>query len=171
MSNMYLCGFMGCGKSTVGEQLARQLNRRFIDLDTYIESQAGMTVSAIFECFGEADFRKREQNACRELAGQDELILALGGGTATYAENVRILSQNGIIVYLRVSPQTVLARLQGDATRPLLQTEDKEEAINRLFAAREKLYEEAATVTVDAEQSPQQVAAAIIAACDRKNCL
>ena len=68
--NVVLCGFMGCGKTTVGKRLAALTGAQFVDMDEYIEQQAGMTVSAIFEQFGEADFRRREREACRASAPQ-----------------------------------------------------------------------------------------------------
>lgn len=118
MRNIILCGFMGCGKSTVGRVLAQMTGRTLVDTDTYIEAQAGMTVSAIFARFGEADFRRREREACAALAGESDLVIAAGGGALTFSENVRALSATGDIVLLEVSAETVLKRLAGDTTRP-----------------------------------------------------
>lgn len=76
MRNVVLCGFMGCGKTTVGRQLAALSGRRFVDMDEYIEQQAGMAVSEIFRQYGEDDFRRREREACRALARQTGLVIA-----------------------------------------------------------------------------------------------
>lgn len=161
MRNVVLCGFMGCGKTTVGRQLAALSGRRFVDMDAYIEQQAGMAVSEIFRQYGEDDFRRREREACRALAGQTGLVIAAGGGALTFAANVEALRPSCAIVLLEVSPETVLTRLRGDTTRPLLAREDKETAVRELFAARLPLYRAAASYTVDGEQPPLTVAKAI----------
>lgn len=163
MRNIILCGFMGCGKSTVGRTLAQMTGRMFVDTDAYIEAQAGMTVSAIFDRFGEADFRRREREACAALAGKQNLVIAAGGGALTFAENVRALSVTGDIVLLEVSPETVLKRLAGDTTRPLLQRADKEKAVRELMAARAPLYRLAAAFTVNGENTPETAAKAVLA--------
>lgn len=162
--NIVLCGFMGCGKTTVGKRLAALTGARFVDMDDYIEQQAGMTVSAIFEKFGEADFRRREREACRVLAQQSGLVIASGGGALTYPENVQALAATGCIVLIGVTPATVLKRLEGDTTRPLLAQPDKQSAVQELFRRRLPLYRAAADVEVDGEQMPETVAAAIAAA-------
>mgnify|MGYP002609833732 FL=1 len=164
MRNIILCGFMGCGKSTVGRVLAQMTGRTLVDTDTYIEAQAGMTVSAIFARFGEADFRRREREACAALAGESDLVIAAGGGALTFSENVRVLSATGDIVLLEVSAETVLKRLEGDTTRPLLQRADKETAVRELMAARAPLYRQAAAFTISGEAAPETTAKAILAA-------
>lgn len=157
MNTITLCGFMGCGKSTVGRLLAARTGRQFVDMDAYIEEQAGMTVSEIFAAHGEADFRRREREACAALAQQTDLVIAAGGGALTFAENAAALRQNGAVVLLSVLPETVLARLDGDTTRPLLMRADKETAVRELFAARLPLYQAAATHTVNGELAPPAV--------------
>mgnify|MGYP002908643520 FL=1 len=88
MNNIVLCGFMGCGKSTVGKNIARKSGRKFLDMDSYIEEKAGMTVSEIFEKYGEEKFRDMEHDACVELAGLEGLVIASGGGAFTFKRNV-----------------------------------------------------------------------------------
>ena len=161
MRNVVLCGFMGCGKTTVGRQLAALSGRRFVDMDEYIEQQAGMAVSEIFRQYGEDDFRRRERETCRALAGQTGLVIAAGGGALTFAANVEALRPSCVIVLLEVKPETVLTRLKGDTSRPLLAREDKEAAVRELFAARLPLYRAAAQYTVDGEQPPLAVAKTI----------
>ena len=138
---------MGCGKTTVGRQLAALSGRRFVDMDEYIEQQAGMAVSEIFRQYGEDDFRRREREACRALARQTGLVIAAGGGALTFAANVEALRPSCVIVLLEVKPETVLTRLKGDTSRPLLAREDKETAVRELFAARLPLYRAAAQYT------------------------
>ena len=163
MRNILLGGFMGCGKSTVGRELAALTGRRFVDMDSFIEEEAGMPVSAIFERYGEAEFRRREQEACRRLAGETGLVIAAGGGALTFPANVEALERGCDIVLLDVTPETVLRRLEGDDSRPLLQGPDKERAVRGLFAARLPLYEKAARLRVDGERPPREVAADIAA--------
>ena len=162
MKNIVLCGFMGCGKSTVGSVLSEKTGMPLIDTDTYIEQEAGMTVSQIFENEGERGFRARESAACEALSRRGGCILALGGGAVLNPQNVAVLKAGGTIVLLNVSPAAVKTRLKDDTTRPLLQRPDRDAAIDALFAARLPVYQAAADVAVDAEQSPDAVADAIL---------
>ena len=166
MKTIVLCGFMGCGKSTVGKLLAERNRMTFVDMDSYIEEQAGCTVSEIFARDGEAAFRKREHDACLTLGAQRDLVIATGGGAVLRDDNVTALSQNGTIVLLKVSADCVLERLKDDHTRPLLQRPDKREAVLTLMNERDPLYARAAAFTVDAEQDAEQVAQAIERACE-----
>ena len=97
MNNIVLCGFMGCGKSTVGKNIARKSGRKFLDMDSYIEQKAGMTVSEIFEKYGEEKFRDMEHDACVELAGLEGLVIASGGGAFTFKRNVEAFK--GCLLY------------------------------------------------------------------------
>ncbi len=151
MKSVVLCGFMGCGKSTVGKRLAPMLGCRFTDMDLYIEHQAGKSVSDIFARDGEEAFRAMEHAACKTLGEQGDLVIATGGGAVLRQENVRALKKNGIIVWLRVTPETVLRRLAGDRTRPLLMRSDKEAAVRGLMEQREPLYRAAADILVDGD--------------------
>ncbi len=162
--NIVLCGFMGCGKSTVGRRLAENTGFALVDTDSYIEQQAGMTVRDIFAAEGETVFRSREHEACVTLGKQNNLIIATGGGAVLREDNVTALRQNGTIVWLRVTPETVIDRLKDDATRPLLQREDKEQAVKELMTARTPLYSRAADVQIDADGDADAVCAAILAA-------
>ena len=164
MRSITLCGFMGCGKSTFGRLLAGLTGRELVDMDSYIERQAGLSVPAIFDRFGEADFRRRERAACAALGMRSGLIIAAGGGALTFPENAAALSRNGPIVLLDVPLDVILRRLEGDATRPLLARPDKETAAKELYDRRLPLYRAAATHIVDAAGSPETVARAILEA-------
>lgn len=164
MRNVILCGFMGCGKTTVGRELAARTGMTFVDMDTYIEERAGMTVSDLFAQYGEEEFRRREREACRELAVRTDQVIAAGGGALTFPANAEALRKSGVIVLLEISPQAVLSRLEGDTTRPLLQRPDKAEAVRQLLDVRLPLYQRAADCRVNAEQEPAAVAADIVLA-------
>ena len=158
-----LCGFMGCGKNTVGTVLARQLNREFLDTDRVIEQQAGMSVSEIFASRGEPEFRAMEREVCRRLAQKKDCVVATGGGALTFPENARSFREAGCpVVLLDVPLRVILRRLQNDTTRPLLQQPDKEQAARQLFDRRLPVYRAAATLTVDGNRSPAQTAREIV---------
>lgn len=162
--NIILCGFMGCGKSTIGSLLSKKMGMSFVDLDKYIEKQENKTVTQIFEDSGEEYFREKEREASKVLGAKRGLIIAAGGGTLTFPENVSAFRDNGRIVLLNVSPETVAERLKNDNSRPLLAKPDKLQAIRELFDARLPLYESAADIIVDADQSPMQVCMQIMSA-------
>ena len=117
MNNIVLCGFMGCGKSTVGKNIARKSGRKFLDMDSYIEEKAGMTVSKIFEKYGEEKFRDMEHDACVELAGLEGLVIASGGGAFTFKRNVeasRARTKLFFLMFRWESSKAVLKTTQQD---------------------------------------------------------
>lgn len=160
--NLILCGFMGCGKSTIGSLLAKKTGCAFIDLDRYIEKQENKSVAQIFADSGEPYFRELERQAAQALSARSGLVIAAGGGTLTFPENVAVLKRSGRIVLLDVPVEVVAERLQHDTTRPLLNRPDKENAMRELYEKRLPLYRSAADITVDASQSPMQVCLEII---------
>ena len=162
MNNILLCGFMGCGKSSVGRKLSKKSGREFVDMDRYIEEKTGMTVAEIFAEKGESGFREIETEACRELTDRENLIIAAGGGTLTIQENVEILRKGGRIVFLDVSYETLCERLARDTRRPLLQVENRNEKIKELLEKRLPLYKNAASVFINGNFSSTRVAENIL---------
>lgn len=160
--NIVLCGFMGSGKTTVGQVLAQKSGRRFYDLDQYIEKQEGKTVTQIFAEQGEEGFRKLETEAARELSALNGLVIATGGGAVLREENVAILRKNGVIIHMEASLGAVESRLNGVNDRPLLQRDDRQEFLRILYAKRIPLYRAASHLSVDADQNPDAVAEQII---------
>jgi len=119
--NVYLIGYMGSGKSTVGRKLASRLNLRFTDLDQLLEERGGMTIPQWFEQKGEADFRVKEQAALEEISNQSGLVIATGGGTACSDTNLSLMGKSGVVVYLEVDVPVLLSRLKPELLkRPLL---------------------------------------------------
>ena len=111
MKTVFLIGYMGCGKTTLGEVLARQLGCRFIDLDEFIEQRQGMTVVQIFDEMGENRFRELETEALHEVASMTDVIVGCGGGTPCHSDNMALMNQAGVTVWLTTSPERITARL------------------------------------------------------------
>ena len=155
---------MGCGKSTVGKNLAKMTGRKFLDMDNYIEETAGMTIPAIFDKMGENGFRDLEHEACKALANRSGLIVASGGGALTFERNVAVFKGTDTVVLLDVPLETIRQRLEHDTTRPLLQRPDRDEAMKALYEQRLPLYQKAADVTVHGKCTPYQTAQAMVQA-------
>lgn len=168
--NIILIGYMGAGKTSVGEMLARYAGKTLIDTDWLIEAAAGMDIPRIFETVGEAEFRRLETEVLTGLLDTaDGDIISTGGGLPLREENRGILKKLGTVIYLQVEPQTVLERLKGDQTRPLLQAEDVEARVKSMLAERGPIYGSAAhrTVSVDG-RTPEEIAGEIIGMTDYK---
>lgn len=155
---IYLCGFMGCGKSTVGAKLAKALSCPFVDMDTYIEEQAGMTIPEIFEKYGEPHFRDLETQAIRELASRDGII-ACGGGAMLREENAAIAAEHGRVVYLAVPFHVCYTRI-ADTDRPIVRRSTREE-LEALYNTRDVIYRKHSTHIVECNRTPAAAAAAI----------
>lgn len=141
-SNIVLIGFMGCGKSSVGKCFAEQYGFSFVDTDQLIEERMGCTVSEIFAAKGEPYFRDLETEVLQELVRTAKRqVIATGGGMPVRMKNQKLLRKLGMVVYLSVTPETVLARLAGDTTRPLLQKASREEEIRHLLTERKFVYQ------------------------------
>lgn len=140
MKNIVLIGFMGTGKTCVGQILARVMGWPFLDLDEEVERSIGMSIAEYFERYGEDAFRDREQEAVEKVAAQSPLVLSTGGGVVLRQINVDRLKETGILVCLSASVQEILARTSGDALRPLLNRPDRVEAIQELLTARMPRY-------------------------------
>jgi shikimate kinase len=163
---VFLVGFMGAGKSTVGRLLARRLGTDFIDLDEEIERRAGMSISEVFATRGEQGFRGLEAETLAEVADGPAAIVACGGGCVARDESRALLANAGTaVVYLEVTAEEALARVGDTSDRPLLAVGDAPEAARTLLAARKALYGAVADVVVDtAGLTAEQVADAVVAA-------
>jgi len=155
--NIYLIGLMGAGKTTIGRQLAKSLQLPFYDSDKAIEEQTGVDIPTIFEYEGEEGFRVREQNMIEELTQLDGIVLATGGGAILREENRKLLMDNGFVVYLQCSMEKILQRTKRDTQRPLLDTSNPRERIEKLFAEREGLYLDCADYKIETSSMQSKV--------------
>lgn len=158
-----LCGFMGCGKTTVGKRLAQISGREFIDIDQFIEKNADMTVSEIFEKLGESHFRQLEQDAVQSLAPLGNLVVATGGGTLTFPRNTDCFRSHSCLIVMIDAPLDELTRrLAGNTARPLLNRPDQQEYIQKLYEERLPKYRAAAAIIVSSQKTFKQTARAIL---------
>ena len=150
--NIILIGPMGSGKSTIGQLIASRLHREFYDSDFYIEEKTGVDIPRIFDVEGEEGFRARETKALEELTAKSRLVLATGGGSVIREENRRLLKSAGFIIFLDTSVNQQMARLKHDKKRPLLQTENPRERLEKLLAERKPLYLELADLRIKTDR-------------------
>ena len=163
--HIVLVGLPGAGKTTVGAMVAERLGREFMDFDRVIERRHGDTIASIFAQFGETKFRALERELTAEVVERAKpSVLAPGGGWITIPEGVALLRPHGVLVYLRASPKTVLARLgTSAATRPLLAGVASPLAtLERLLAEREPRYAEADHVIDTDRLDPGRVAELVV---------
>ena len=144
-----LVGMPGCGKSTVGRQLARQLGWRHVDSDTEIERHIGGSIRAYFEQHGESAFRDIEQEVLARLAHGPSSVISTGGGAALRSANRQVLATHTLVVYLRSTPEELFRRLRHDTQRPLLQVRDPLRRLRELFHERDPLYRQAARYVIE----------------------
>ena len=139
-----LIGFMGTGKTKVGKALAKHLSWKFLDSDSIIEKKEGRRISTIFKVEGEAYFRDVESRVIRDVSRLKNVVISAGGGAVLRRENMERLKKGGIIVCLNAKPMTILRRLKGDRSRPLLKRKNKLNNVRRLLRLRMPYYRDAA---------------------------
>ena len=147
---IYLIGYMGSGKSTVGKGLAAELNLSFIDMDDYIEERNYKTIPRIFAEDGEEVFRKLEQKALHELSSFENIVIATGGGAPCFFNNIEVIKQTGKSLYLKGTPRIIAERLRhSKIERPLIKGKTEEELvdfIDETLHKREQWYNQADVV-------------------------
>ena len=162
-ANLVLVGFMGVGKSAVGRELARRLDRPLLDMDEEIERRTGQTIADIFAQHGEPAFRALERDLARELSGREDLVIACGGGVVLQPDNLADLSRSGLVFCLTASEEAILDRVARTHHRPLLAGEDRSRRVRELLAKRRPLYA-AIPLQIDTTQlAPTEVADLILA--------
>jgi shikimate kinase len=156
--NLALVGFMGTGKSTIGNLLASMLNLRLVDTDVLIEQLAGKRIAEIFATEGEAHFRALEKQVVEKLQNERGCVISTGGGLVVNPANMESLKQHALVVCLWASPETVFARVGHQTHRPLLRGENPLGKIRELLAQREPFYKKADVLLNCEHRAPREVA-------------
>ena len=147
MKRIYLIGYMGVGKTTIGKKLAKQLDLSFIDLDKHIESKYRQTIPQLFEAKGEAEFREIEHKALVEVSQIENIVISTGGGTPCFHDNMAIMNQTGLTLYIHAEVEELAARLGASQNvRPIIAGKSREELIPFItehLAEREQFYNQA----------------------------
>lgn len=141
--NIVLIGFMGTGKTTLGRQVAYQLNYEFLDTDQLIETKTGMEIPAIFKIYGETYFRRLESELAAELALLNHKVISTGGGFPLNPGNIDVLRPNSFIVLLQATPEIIYDRVKDNTERPLLKVADPLQKITEMLRERESFYRNA----------------------------
>lgn len=163
VKQLILTGFMGAGKTTIGELLAQKMALPFVDIDKMIEKEQGKSIRAIFDTEGEEAFRKMEQAKLTDLR-ETSAVISTGGGIVLNEMNQTLLIQHPApVFYLKTSPKIFLNRLRNDKTRPLLQAKTSEQVI-AIFESRTPLYEKTANYVITTDhKDPYEIADEILA--------
>lgn len=150
-NNLFFIGFMGAGKSTVAKAMAQRLQASLIEIDEEIEKSEGLAITEIFERFSESHFRDLESKQILKISESDNNVISCGGGITLREVNVRNMKENGKIVYLKASPETIFERVKDFDTRPNLNGHMNIEYIHKLMQKRCEGYEEAADIIVETD--------------------
>ena len=146
MKNIYLLGFMGYGKSYLGNWLSEKFNLNFLDLDQFIEDSTQLSIPQIFSSIGEEGFREQEANLLRKTTDFNQYIISCGGGTPCFHDNMKWIKNHGISIYLKTSEELLFKRLNNQKTgRPLISSmsdDDLRHFISIKISEREKFYEQ-----------------------------
>src|SRR5215469_8871743 len=163
--NIVLVGFMGSGKSSVGREIARRCELRFVDTDSIIRQKYRKSIADIFASFGEPTFRDEEHRTLQELQNARRVVLATGGGVVLQPRNHPLLRSLGVVVWLTANEEVIWERVSRNQSRPLLHTEDPRTTMRNLMSMRYPLYGSVADVTVETSGlTHQEVADRVLAA-------
>lgn len=153
-TRIYLVGFMGSGKSSVGRLLARKLGWKFVDLDREIEHHEKQTIAEIFQASGESRFRELEREHLSRLSLGRQVVIALGGGAFIDDSNREVANASGLTIWLKVSFATVVSRVKMDGSRPKFASPEQAET---LYKSRESVYRQARLHVEADDRSPALV--------------
>ncbi len=160
--NLWLVGMMGSGKTSVGRLVARRAGRPFVDIDAAVVARVGRSIAELWGKDGEEAFRDLEATQIAYWSHRPQHVLATGGGAVLRRSNVTAMRRSGIVVWLRADAATIVARLAGDTTRPLLAADDPATRLAHLSHARTQKYLAAADHHIDTRRrAPEHIAAVI----------
>ncbi|MBW8323380.1 MAG: shikimate kinase [Prolixibacteraceae bacterium] len=158
---IFLIGFMGCGKSTMGRALSTSLNLMFIDLDTFLEERYFKSIPQIFAEEGEESFRRKERKVLEEVAAFDNVIVATGGGAPCFFDNMELMNNSGFCIFLDVEIDSLVTRLlRAKTERPLIKGKSPDELrlfIEGMMQKRRPFYEKARHILKGKDILPEQV--------------
>ncbi len=152
--NIVLIGFMGSGKTVVGRELARKLSYKLKDTDGIIEERTKKKIEDIFLQEGEDHFRDIEAQVIDELSGLEKQVISCGGGAILRKENVLVLKETGVLIYLKAPFEVLYDRIKMSTNRPLLKVREPEQTAKKLLEARQHVYEQVADFSVDVSNRP-----------------
>lgn len=162
--NLYLVGFMGTGKTTVGRAVAHKIGFQPVDSDHEIERQQGKSIPEIFAQLGEPAFRVMERDFIERGHPATRALVACGGGLVVQPGMLALLKSKGVVVCLHASLETILARTARHRNRPLLDVENPEERVRTLYAAREPIYKQSGTVILTDSRPLHDIASHVLRA-------
>lgn len=166
MERVYLIGYMGCGKTTIGKRLAKTLGWDVIDMDSRIENRYRKSIPDIFASEGEESFRKKERFILEELSALENVVISTGGGAPCFYDNIDVMNSSGLCVYIRMTPEALADRLKhAKANRPLLKDKTEDELIDFIRQQLEKrraFYEQAQFVVDNDNGTPEEAAARVM---------
>ena len=149
--NIIIIGFMGSGKTSVGMELSKLLEMKYMDTDEIIIKNTNMSINHIFEKFGEGRFRELEANTLEDLQNINNTIISCGGGIILNPKNIKLLKQLGKVIWLKVSPKEAYNRLLGDSSRPLLKDDFSLTNLTNILEKRLTLYENASDIIIETD--------------------
>lgn len=151
MTNIFLIGFMGCGKSTVADCLLKEYDMKVVEMDQELVERVGMTIPEMFSKYGEEYFREEETKLLTECQKKSHMVVSCGGGVVLREQNVEIMKSCGRIVWLTAKPSTILERVQNDENRPLLEGNKNVSSIQAMLEKRLPCYQKAADIIVETD--------------------
>ena len=159
---IFLIGFMGSGKCTIGKKLAKLLGYQFIDLDKLIELESGLSIATYLEMHGEAAFRELEHKLLKSTSDTDKLVVATGGGTPCYFDNMSWMNNNGVTIYLSLTVSALVNRLKNaKVERPLIKNITDENSlasfITQMLSERVPFYEKANFMVSGKDLTPEKL--------------
>lgn len=161
--NIILIGMMGCGKTTIAQELSKLLtDYKYIDIDEEIEKSTQKKISDIFLQHGEQFFRMLESNKIKLISKEDNQIISIGGGAFENEENRKILLKDNLVIYLKATPEEIFERIKSETHRPLLKKNFSAEKIGSILQMREKNYKKAHKIVDTNSKTPYNIAQEIL---------